>query len=120
MATVSPVISSVQVQGRDVHRVTWTGIVTGDTINAFGIAGDGPINGAVQIGGTFNGATVTLEVSVDGTTFFPIAKDTGGTTLSATAAALFDFATSAIYIRPKLTSGSANAVNVALVLRTSQ
>lgn len=120
MATVSPVVSLAQVQGQSVPRVTWADIATGDTVEAFGIPGDGPVTGAVQIGGTFGGATVTLEVSVDGATFFPIAKDTSGTTLSATAAALFDFATSAIYVRPKLTSGFANAVDVSLALRTSQ
>lgn len=120
MATVSPSLSAAQVSGRPVYRVSWADIVTGDTINAFGIAGDAQAHGAVQIGGTFGGATVTLEVSNDGTTFFDVPKDIHGTTLSATAAALFDFTTSALYIRPKVTSGSANAVDVTLMLRTGQ
>ena len=120
MATVSPKVSSVQVQGRDVQRVVWSGIVTGDTIEAFGIAGDNPAHGAVQISGTFGGATVTVEVSNNGSAFHDVAKDIHGTTLSASAAALFDFTTSAVYIRPKVAAGSANSITVTVVLRTGQ
>jgi hypothetical protein len=55
-------------------------------------------------------------VSNDGTTFFAM-KDLGGTVISATAAALFEFTTAAMYIRPVIAGGSANAVDVIVVLR---
>jgi len=120
MATVSPSISMQQINGRPTPVVTWTGIVTGDTINPFAIAGTNTVFGAVQIGGTFGGTTVTLSMSNDNSTYAVVPKDIYGTTLSATAAAIFDFQTSALYLKPVLTAGSANAVTVTLVLRTGQ
>ena len=39
------------------------------------------------------------------------------TVISATANALFEFTTAAMYIRPVITGGAANAVDVTVVLR---
>lgn len=117
MPTISPAINSVQSAGRDIYRVSWADIATGDTVVAQGLPGTSRICAAVQIGGTFGGATVTLEASNDNVTFAQITKDINGTALSATAAALFDFVTHAAYVRPVLTGGSANAVDVTLVVR---
>jgi hypothetical protein len=116
MATVSPAFDFVTAQAAKVPRVTWADIVTGDTITAFPVAAQAAVAGAVQFGGTFGGATVGLQVSNDGTTYFDM-KDLGGTVISATAAALFEFTTAAMYIRPVIASGSANAVDVTVVLR---
>lgn len=116
MATVSPVVSSTQVQGVDVHKVSWTGVVTGDTLVGFGIPDRSAVAGAVQISGTFGGATVKLQASNDGTNYFDM-KDITATALSAAAASLFEFTSSALYLRPSITSGSANSVNIILVLR---
>lgn len=116
MPTVSPAFVSAQVQGQDVKRVDWTGIITGDTIVSFGVPGKAGAIGAVQIDGTFGGATVKLQASNDGTTFFDM-KDVNNTAISATSAGYFEFRTGAIYLRPSLTSGSANAVNVKVSLR---
>jgi hypothetical protein len=55
-------------------------------------------------------------VSNDGTTYFDM-KDLAGTTISATANALFEFTTSAMYLRPVISGGAANAVDVTVVLR---
>jgi hypothetical protein len=44
-------------------------------------------------------------------------KDLNATTISATAAAFFDFTTSAVYLRPAITGGAANAVDVTVCLR---
>lgn len=116
MTTVSPAFDFVQAQAAKVPRVTWADIVTGDTITAFPVAAQAAVAGAVQFGGTFGGATVGLQVSNDGTTFFDM-KDLGGTVVSATSAALFEFTTAAMYIRPVITGGAANAVDVTVVLR---
>lgn len=116
MATVSPAFDFVQAQAAKVPRVTWADIVTGDTLTAFPVAAQAAVAGAVQFGGTFGGATVGLQVSNDGTTFFDM-KDLGGTVVSATSAALFEFTTAAMYIRPVITGGAANAVDVTVVLR---
>ena len=116
MSTVSPAFDFVQAQAAKVPRVTWADIVTGDTLTAFPIAAQAAIAGAVQFGGTFGGATIGLQASNDGVTYFDI-KDLGGTVISATAAALFEFTTAAMYIRPVISGGAANAVDVTVVLR---
>jgi hypothetical protein len=117
MPTVSPAIAAVQVSGGSTPRLSWSGIITGDTINAFGVAGQGGVRGSVQIGGTFGGATVTLEGSNDGTTYFTLKALDNSTNISATAAAYFEFSTAALYIRPAVAGGSANSINVTVVLR---
>ena len=116
MATVSPAIDFVSAQAAKVPRVTWAGIVTGDTLTALPIAAQAAIAGAVQFKGTFGGATIGLQASNDGTTFFDI-KDLGGVAISATAAAFFEFTTAAMYIRPVITGGAANAIDVVVLLR---
>jgi hypothetical protein len=116
MATVSPAFDFIQAQAAKVPRITWAGVVTGDTLTSLPVAGQAAVAGAVQFSGTFGGATMTLQASNDGTTFATI-KDLTGTAISATAAGLFEFTTAALYIRPAITGGSANSVNVILSLR---
>jgi hypothetical protein len=116
MATVTPTFDFVSAQSGKTPRVTWADIVTGDTLTAFPVAAQAAVAGAVQFGGTFGGATVGLQVSNDGVTYFDM-KDLSGTTISTASAALFEFTTAAIYIRPTLTGGSGNAVTTTLMLR---
>ena len=116
MATVSPEFLSLQAQAQNIYYTKWTGIVTGDTINPRVSPAQVPIAGAVQFGGTFGGTTIKLQASNDGVTYFDMV-DLQGNVISATANALFEFTTAAIYIRPLLTAGAANSVNVTLMLR---
>ena len=116
MATVSPVIDFVEVQTARVPRVSWTGIVTGDTLEALPLSEPAATAAAIQFSGTFGGATIKLQASNDGTTFADM-KDVNNTTISATAAGLFEFRTSALYIRPAISGGSANSVNAIVRLR---
>jgi len=115
MATVTP---SVKVTADGVPYVIWSGIVTGDTLVAFAVRDGQARNAAVQISGTFGGATVALNSSNDNTTFFAMKdRSAAGTALSATAAAIFEFQSSAAYLKPVVTSGSANSINVIVILR---
>jgi len=113
MATISPntdgPISTAQV-------VNWTGISTGDTINSYAIPDKYGAIGCVQVTGTFGGATITLQVSNNGTTWFNL-TDLQGAGISATANTFADFTTAAIYIRPAITGGSSDSVNVRLAFR---
>lgn len=113
MATISPntdgPISTAQV-------VNWTGIATGDTINSYAIPDEFGAIGCVQITGTFGGATITLEVSNDGTTWFNL-TDLLGASVSAISNYFTDFTTAAIYIRPAIAGGSGDSVNVRLAFR---
>lgn len=116
MAIVSPTFDFVTAQAAKVPRVTWAGIVTSDTITTLPVAAQAAVAGTVQFGGTFGGATVGLQVSNDNVTYFDM-KDLGGTVISATANGFFEFTTSAMFLRPVVASGSANAINVTVVLR---
>lgn len=116
MATVNPAFNFVAAQAAKVPRVVWADIVTGDTITALPIAAQAAVAGAVQFGGTFGGATVGLQASNDGTTFFDL-KDLSGSTVSTASAALFEFTTAAMYLRPVVAGGAANAIDVTVVLR---
>lgn len=116
MATVSPTFDFVQAQAARVPRVTWADIVTGDTIVSLPVDAQAAVAGSVQFGGTFGGATVALQASNDGVTFFTM-RDLSGAQVSTTAAALFEFTSAAMYFRPLVTGGSANAIDVTLVLR---
>ena len=113
MATISPVRSIVD----GIPRVTWTGLTTGDTGSSFAVAEQWGLAAAVQISSSnFQSSTVALQVSNDGTNWFAI-KDLSGTTVSATASAMFEITTSAAYIKPIISGGSTEDVNVILVLR---
>lgn len=100
----------------DRRVITWAAAATGDTFNPFVMDVPGSV-AAIQIDGTFGGATATLQGSVDGTTYFGL-EDVTGTAISATAAALFELSTAVLYIRPALTSGTGNSVNFRLLVRT--
>jgi len=116
MATVSPEFSPVFAQGQTIMRSVWDNIATGDTIVQLGVPGQDGVAGAVQFSGTFGGATIKLQVSNDNSTYFDM-KDLTGTTISATAAGYFEFTTAGVYLRPAITGGAANAVDVTLTLR---
>lgn len=116
MPTITPVFSTVQAQGEIVPRIVWADIATGDTINSIAIPGQAAVAGAVQFGGTFGGATIKLQVSNDNITFFDM-KDLSTVTISSTVASFFEFTTSAVYLRPAISGGAANAVDVTVCLR---
>ena len=116
MATVSPSFDSVQAQAAYVPRITWANIATVDTVVALPVSAQAAVAGAVQFKGTFGGATISLQVSNDGITFFDI-KDLGGTVVSTTSAALFEFTTAAMYIRPAVSGGVGDSISVVVMLR---
>lgn len=98
--------------------VKWEGMATGEANEALTVAGQLGLVGAAQISGTFGGATVTLQCSNDGTTWFNMRDVTGaGTTMTATGNSFFEFSTAALYIRPAISGGTDDDVDVTLVLR---
>lgn len=113
MATINPSRSSANV-GIDV--IQWEACATGDTIVADQPAGLSPLTGCVQATGTFGGATVTLTGSNDGTNYVTL-TDTTGADISLTAADLVEFSTACRYIKPGISGGSGDDVDVTVVLR---
>jgi len=116
MATVTPSFSPVYAQGQTIMRSIWAAIVTGDTIVQLGVPGQAAVAGAVHFDGTFGGATIKLQVSNDNVTYFDM-KDLLGNAITATAAGFFEFTTAGVYLRPAISGGAANAVDVTLCLR---
>lgn len=113
MATVGPVL---QASPSGVVAALWENLATGDTITEFSPNGTTTLAGSVQFAGTFGGATVTLEVSNDNTNWETL-SDTLGSIITATSAAMFEFSTAALYIRPNISGGSSDAVDVTICLR---
>ncbi len=116
MATVSPEFSPVYAQGQTIMRNVWADLATGDTVVQLGIPGQAAVAGSVQFTGTFGGATVKLQASNDNSTYFDM-KDLLGSVISATSAGYFEFTTAGVYIRPAISGGTADAVDVTMCLR---
>lgn len=112
----NPVFSLKNIRGENVPVVFWEALATGDTVGEFGVTGTAAVAGSVQITGTFGGATVKLQASNDGTNFVDM-KDVYGVTISTTTAALFEFSTSAVYVRPAISGGTGDDVDVTVCLR---
>jgi len=113
MATVSPVFDNTVTK---VPRVIWEALATGDTVNAFTTLQQFGLAASVQISGTFGGATVTLQHSNDGATWFT-AKDLQNTDVSVTANGIFELSLSSVYLRPAISGGTGDDIDVILVLR---
>lgn len=113
MATVSPVRSS---PAPNVSKVLWEALATGDTINADLPSGTEPLLSSVQATGTFGGATVTLTGLNDGINYVTL-KDPSGTDISFTAAGAFEFGTAMVYIKPAISGGTGDDVDVSVSYR---
>ena len=113
MATVSPVVKRT---AEGIPYVIWEGIVTGDTLNAFALPEQWGLAGSIQISGTFGGATAKLQHSNNGSVWFD-ANDLDGSPVSATSDAIFEISLSSAYFRPAVASGSANDIDIIMVLR---
>jgi hypothetical protein len=113
MTTITPRLDNT-VTG--VPRVIWEEAATGDTMNPLTVTQQYGLAASVQVVGTFGGATVSLQVSNDGVNW-DLARDVLGNAISLTTTGYFEFSLSAAYIRPAISGGSGNDVDVILVLR---
>lgn len=113
MATINP---STDGPISTARIVTWSGAASADTLTAYAIPEEYGAIGCVQVDGTFGGATVALEVSNDGTTWF-VLNDLSDTAISVTANGFSEFSTAAVYIRPAISGGTSDSINVRLAFR---
>jgi hypothetical protein len=102
----------------DVQLATWTGVSTADTMDAIGPMnkGIGARRASVTFSGTFGGATLTLQGSNDGTNWGTL-TDLAGNAISVTAAAVREFSTSCLYVRPASSGGTGDNVDVVVAMR---
>ena len=114
MATITPVRSS---EGANIEKVFWETLTTADTATAVIPQGVTGVVGSVQVTGTFGSGTCVLQGSNDGTNYVTL-KDTAGNDISLTAAGMVDFSTAALYIRPSTSGGTADDLDVTVILRS--
>ena len=69
---------------------------------------------SVQVSGTIGGATIVLQGSNDGVTYTTL-KDTAGTDISFTAAGYVEFSSAAAFIKPSISGGTGDSINVTVV-----
>lgn len=115
MATIAPTVS---VNG-EVVTLTWSGVsTTTDTPTAYGpiTKGKGARFASATIGGTFGGATAVLQGSNDNTTYGTL-TDLAGNAVSATAAKFQEFSSSALYLKPAVTGGTGDNVDIVVLMR---
>jgi len=111
MSTIAPTIIDAEAQ---ITIATWAGLATGD--DGASIRYGGAADRTVQIVGTFGGATVTMQGSLDGTNWASL-TDVQGNAIAVTAAALESITELVRYIRPVVTGGSGVSVTVMLLMR---
>lgn len=112
MATV-PITSSL-LEGQRSLSVYWSPLTQADTDGAAWQAYDYP-DKTVAITGTFDGATVTLQGSLDGSNWFSL-TDPQGNAIAKTAAAMEAVSENPYFIRPLVTSaGASTAITVAML-----
>lgn len=112
MATIIPHKASLP---GGAERVTWYDVATGDTVEGQHLTEISGVNGAVQFAGTFGGATAGLQVSNDGVNWHNL-EDAAGVD-GWTAGGMLEFSTAAAMLRPYVTGGSGDAVDVIVVIR---
>lgn len=116
MADVAPVVTPITPFGDRAHVVTWSALTAA---NAAGTAIEmpGSSDRSVQIDGTFDSATVVLQGSNDGSTWFTL-TDPQGNAISKTSAALEMISELTRYIRPSTSGGGGSqSVNVRVLLK---
>ena len=114
MATITPTYGSA---GNNIETIVWETLTSADTATAAQPAGLAPLAGSVQATGTFGGATITMQISNDGTNWATL-RDATGANLTFSAAGIADFSTAARYVRPSSAGGTGDDVDVTMVLRS--
>ena len=94
----------------------WETLTTADTASPVKVQNMQGLAGAVQVTGTFGSATVVLQVSNDGTNYVTLSDSTGAA-ISLTAAGMREFSTAARFLRPSVSGGTGDDLDVIVVLR---
>jgi len=103
MATIN--ISQQDASGDKVTYL-WETVTGGDVGEALEVNGHSSLVMAVQMTGTI-GATVTMQGSIDGTTWASL-KDTQGNDAALSAAGIIELSTAVRFIRPSAAAGTSD------------
>lgn len=115
MADVAPVSTPISYYGENAHIVSWSAL-NGTNTQGTPIEMAGSSIRSVHISGTFDGATVTLKGSNNGSSFI-VLTDPQGNAISKTTEAIEAVTESTRLMRPEVASAGANtSINVHMVL----
>ena len=95
---------------------TWTTVTEADTAGPLVPSGEQGAIGVVAASGTFGGASVALEGSLDGVNWYPV-QNLSGDDIAITAAGASEFTSSMAYIRPTATGGTGQTLTLQVGLR---
>jgi hypothetical protein len=101
-----------------VPSVRWVNIGDADTCTPFIMRQQYGLAASVQVVGTFGGATMTIQVSNDGTNWVT-AQGVDNTGITFTSTGYREFSLSAAYVRPLISGGAGSNLSVIMVLRGS-
>lgn len=114
--TTTVVKDNVSTHG-ELQLATWAALAADETGDAAALVA-AYADRSIQVTGTFGGATVELQGSNDGTTYFTL-KDPFGNDLSFTAAGLKQVLEVTLFTRPKITGGAGTTIKAVLFARKS-
>jgi hypothetical protein len=118
MAAITPTFVQTVQRGWDKAQLaTWTPTtLDADTFTPVEVH-DRPAR-AVQVSGTFDGATITMKGSIDGTTYYTLKQTAGGTDVALSAAGLQQIYGDYRYIKPATSgAGAGTTLTVKLLCR---
>lgn len=116
MATVDYTPAEVKGFGSYAHVITWS---LGNADTGVPVEMPGSHIRSVQISGTFGSATVVIQGSNDGVTYFTL-TDAQGNAISKTTAAIENIQELTRYLRPSSSGGTGTAITVSLLLRSTR
>lgn len=102
---------------KDGHGGAQWSLVTGDSGDPIRFPAGMSLGAALQAVGTWGGGTLTIEVSNDGATFFPLTTLDGSAAPTLSADGVIEVSTGAKFIRPSFAGGSGGAIDVLLFAR---
>lgn len=114
MATISPVVSDVSIDG-SVSKVVWETVTNANAEGAPIVAVEWA-DRCISVTGTFGGATLSVAGSNDGTNYYAL-NNAQGTAATFTAAGVKQIVEVPMYIKPILTGGSGSDVDVIMIAR---
>lgn len=114
MATIAPVVTDISVDG-SVSKVVWTALTNTD-FDGVQIMSVEWADRCIQVDGTFGGATITIQGSNDGATWYTL-NNVQGTALTFTAAGMKQVVEVPQWIRPSLSGGAGSTLNVTMIAR---
>ena len=118
MATITPTQTNAPTGSPSaepkVRQTVWAAIGDADTCTPVRLPDF--TDQTVQFGGTFGGATLTLQGSNDGTTY-SILTDPQGNNISVTVAAIKSVLQAPLWIKPVTASGVSSSTTVTLISR---